>query len=702
MNNYKAFVNGEQAQIYSANIYEPPYNEYRRMPYISFCCEENAAVVLYSEEKIEDCIIRPISCNAEYTYTEHEITINMKKPLKLSVEINGTHKNNILVFANPKTECPEGDRVIRFERGVTDAGIVDICEDNTTVFFEEGAYVEGKINIHDCENVKICGAGILSMEKYPRNFRDGFKNAILVKNCRNIELADFAIVDSVAWSCTIMGCDGVHINNVKIIGSRGNSDGFDICGSRDVLVENVFTRTWDDSFVLKALDTGNVDNVVFRDSVLWNDFARPMEVGVEVRADYARNILFENIDVIHSLTGYPIMGIHHGDRAVISDVEFKNIRIEDAPGAQLFDIRITNSVWNKDDKMGRIENIKFTDIYLAEEQETLPSRSRIQGFSKENNISGVVFENINFLGKFARNTEECQLNVMDFVDDVRFVYPKNSEYIELIDTRPEIIEPFKLCPKCGKYKGKIRLNVQNNTDAEEAVDAYLKISPKNAAEFTPARLIKTLAPGQSAFVDYDVVLPAGKYVAEVQSGNVNINNTWMLIQLDLVLDKSIDAANEYFISDWYGNVSSGIRLAAAEDKLYIKSDYEKLKLYTAMPVPLAAGEVMFSVEETDFGEVSAVLNGLHGAELAPQLRCPAEITYVFENEPKVKEIVVTETAGCAQIPFEQLGIEPGCKGFWLEVEAEIPEVSGHRYPFTMFRSVAPGKMAHMFARVVVK
>ena len=26
---------------------------------------------------------------------------------------------------------------------------------------------------------------------------------------------------------------------------------------------------------------------------------------------------------------------------------------------------------------------------------------------------------------------------------------------------------------------------------------------------------------------------------------------------------------------------------------------------------------------------------------APQLRCPAEITYVFKNEPKVKEIVKT-------------------------------------------------------------
>ena len=51
-------------------------------------------------------------------------------------------------------------------------------------------------------------------------------------------------------------------------------------------------------------------------------------------------------------------------KEVVSDIEFRNIRIEDAPGAQLFDVRITNSAWNTDDKMGRIENIKFSDISL--------------------------------------------------------------------------------------------------------------------------------------------------------------------------------------------------------------------------------------------------------------------------------------------------------------------------------------------------
>lgn len=296
------------------------------MPYANFTCENGAVIKIHSEKKIESCMIRPLSYNTDFDFSEHEIVINMEKPRKISVEINGSHRENILIFANPKKTYETSDKTIVFKKGVTDAGILDICEDNTTVLLEEGAYVEGKINVHDCKGVKILGCGILCMEKYPRlGLPDEFMNAIRADNCENLVIEDITIADSVNWTCKINGCKDVHIDNLKIIGSRGNSDGVDVCGSKDVLVENV----------------------VFKDSVLWNDFARPIEVGVEVRADSARNILFENIDIIHSLTGYPVMGIHHGDRAVISDIEFRNIRIEDAPGAQLFDIRVTNSAWNK-------------------------------------------------------------------------------------------------------------------------------------------------------------------------------------------------------------------------------------------------------------------------------------------------------------------------------------------------------------------
>lgn len=699
MNNYKVFLNNQEIKVYRANVLEPPYNQMSSMEFANFTAPNDCEITIISQKMIKDVVIRPLSYNIHFSYTDHEIKIHLPEPKKFSVEINGSYKDNILIFANALREYNYSENVLYFKEGINDAGIIEITKDNTTVYLEEGAIVEGKINASNCNNLTICGPGIINMEKYPRNGKPEFMHAMLIDHCTNVKILDVTIVDSVKWSCKINGCDNVHIDNLKIIGSRGNSDGIDVCGSRNVLCENIFTRTWDDSLVVKAFDTGNLENVTFRNSVLWNDFARPMEVGVEIQAEKACNVLFDNIDVIHSLTGYPIMGIHHGDRAVVSDITFNNIRVEDAPGAQLFDLRITHSVWNKDDSMGRIENIKFSNIYLVGKQDILPTKSRIQGFSEESNIKNITFENINLLGKYASNAEECQLSIMDFVEDVKFKVPDNCETINLINTSLDIIKPFEYCGKCGKYKGVVRLTATNNTQFDEEIDAYLLISPVNTAIYERKNLSGTLQKGQAVFVDYEIMLPPGKFVFSVQSGNVNIEATWVLKSFELKLGSDISSACAIPFCNYYGEKIDGTRLAVKNDNLIIDSDVKELIIYTAMPVPLAPGQVMFTVEETDFGEAPAVINGLHGPELAPQLRCPAEITYVFKNQPPVKEIVINRVAGKCTIPFEKLGIEPGSKRFWLEIEAITEETKNRRYPFTMFHSVRPAEIAHMFAEV---
>ena len=128
-------------------------------------------------------------------------------------------------------------------------------------------------------------------------------------------------------------------------------------------------------------------------------------------------------------------------------------------------------------------------------------------------------------------------------------------------------------------------------------------------------------------------------------------------------------------------------------------------VYTALPVKREPGEVLFSVEETDFGQVPAVLDGRHGPEAAPQLRCPLEITLVFKNQPKVKEIRTFEICGGGEnefrVPLKELGIAPHVTNFWLEVELCLPELEGYRYPCTLFHSVTPLTAAHMYGNCVL-
>jgi polygalacturonase len=58
--------------------------------------------------------------------------------------------------------------------------------------------------------------------------------------------------DASTWAVPVRGSDRVTIRNVKVLGCRANSDGIDVCGSRDVTVEDCFLRTLDDLVVVKT------------------------------------------------------------------------------------------------------------------------------------------------------------------------------------------------------------------------------------------------------------------------------------------------------------------------------------------------------------------------------------------------------------------------------------------------------------------
>ena len=115
---------------------------------------------------------------------------------------------------------------------------------------------------------------------------------------------------------------------------------------------------------------------------------------------------------------------------------------------------------------------------------------------------------------------------------------------------------------------------------------------------------------------------------------------------------------------------------------------------------------MFSAEETDFGEIYALLKKGNELVPAPQLRCPAEITYVFKNEPKVKEIVKTpfklKKGETVKLTFEKLGISKNTDSFLMELEAKVEETSMLRYPYTLFHSTMPGRTAHMYGKIRIK
>lgn len=707
--NYRVFKNGEQLNTQCCRIFPKPYNANSTMEYVVLTVNAPTELVIESEEEIREAVIRPLSAGIPADIRDGKIYITTDRPVKLSVEINGSCENNLMIFAHDAEysvpECAENLIVIKKDEDNT--GKLTVNKDNTVIYIEEGAVLNGNICAEGCENLTICGLGKICMERYTYEMRKDYARSVDIIGCRNVVIDGIIIDDSNDWSMRINGCDNVDIKNVKIFGCRGNSDGIDVCGSRNVTVSDIFTRVWDDSFVVKALGTGNAENIIFKDSVLWNDFARPIEVGVELRADEVKNIRFENIDIIHSSTGYPLMGIHHGDHARVSDILFKNIRIEDAPGAQLFDIRIADSVWNRDTEMGDIRNVCFSDInYIGtKNNDVLLSDSRIEGYSDEHDIRNIHFNNITINGRAVKNIEELGLNVYDYVSCVSVT--SDSELSETVKLSCEIKEKDMFVQENdGIYRGSVLVSLKNNTDYMAKGTAMLAVSPKNAAE--SHSFSYELKPGESAVYEFAAELMPGKYIFYLKNKKNEIQNKFLYKEFEAVIHEGADIKDypEYRFVNYYGNRCASVKIGVYDDSLVMQNTSEReinFVMYTAEPVKRHEGEVLFSAEETDFGEVCAFIEKNGAPVPAPQLRCPLEITYVFKNEPKVKEIVKTDiclgNGDTAFIPFENLGISAGSDEFLLELAAETDEVSGLRYPYTLFRSTMPDKTAHMFGKI---
>ena len=59
-----------------------------------------------------------------------------------------------------------------------------------------------------------------------------------------------------------------------------------------------------------------------------------------------------------------------------------------------------------------------------EEQNTIPSRSRISGFSDDADIKNVTLENFSFCGRYASDIKDCQVEIYDHVENI--VYNDNA------------------------------------------------------------------------------------------------------------------------------------------------------------------------------------------------------------------------------------------------------------------------------------
>lgn len=93
--------------------------------------------------------------------------------------------------------------------------------------------------------------------------------ALAFTDCKNVTVHNLEIYESASWTCRMEANDDLTFSNVVINNNIrvANSDGIDIVGGENTLIENCFIATGDDAVCLKTEKDGEpVRGVILRDS----------------------------------------------------------------------------------------------------------------------------------------------------------------------------------------------------------------------------------------------------------------------------------------------------------------------------------------------------------------------------------------------------------------------------------------------------
>ena len=279
---------------------------------------------------------------------------------------------------------------------------------NTTVYLAEGAVLHAHVSVNNAKNVIIRGRGIIDTYYFKVE-----KNMTVFDGCRNLTLQDYTLIGPRKWMTVLKECDTVKVERLNILGTEVNSDGVDIVGSQNVTVDGCLLRTNDDCIAVKSHNS-DVKNVKIINCIMWNErYGNALEIGYETRCENISDITFENNDLLH--VNGACMSIHLGDRAHVSNVKYKDIRIENS-NSKLIDFFIKNTQYTKDIEKGKISNISFEGIVIVGDS---LGRVILEGFDADHAITGVSIGKIKFNNKYLDNIDNI-LAKGDFLSDIKY------------------------------------------------------------------------------------------------------------------------------------------------------------------------------------------------------------------------------------------------------------------------------------------
>ncbi len=420
---YEVWANGEKVAVYAARTLDPPFagKEWDfggPYSFANFDVKGPVSVRVKSRRPLSQAVVRPAAAAAFTLVNERELTLRLDGPRKLSLEPEG-RRGPLLLFANPiEPDLPKaGDPgVVYYGPGVHRAGLVTVTNGQTLVL-AGGAVVKGAV-VARGNQIRILGRGILDGSDYEwRKGPHGFTVGIYGTN---IEVSGLTIRGSSHWTVVPVRSRHVTLRNLKLCNSRvQNDDGINPCNSQDVLITDCFIRSDDDCVAMKGLDftapNSNVERITVENCILWCDRARIFLLGHESRAEYMRDIVLRNLDIIH-YTMTPFL-FEPGEDMRLQKVLVEDVRLHGEGQGDFIRLKPVVNMYMRKKVPGFVSDIRFRNIEISGR----PGRYRVQleGADPEHSVSNVAFEGLRILGKDLTR-ESPQVSMGTNVSAVRF------------------------------------------------------------------------------------------------------------------------------------------------------------------------------------------------------------------------------------------------------------------------------------------
>ena len=343
---YRVFVNGEEVDVYTCRISKYPFN--RTWPGYQRHIEQTECVSYVNLVSDEELLIEvePLKKSADgrimlKTYSKGIVPTRVGDRLVFSIKENGGYVFEIgdyhgllYIFNNKPVPCEDPESVTYyFGKGVHFPGRITL-RSNESVYVDKDALVYGSVFAEDAENIRIYGNGILddtAEERIVEPCYEPYTNGNLkFYDCRNIRIEGIGVMNSAIWCVNLFHCFDVEIDGINVFGQwRYNTDGIDIVNSQNITVRNSFIHSFDDTVTVKGIvryaHESNRD-MLFEHCVLWCDWGKTCEIGVETVAPEYTNIVFRDCDLLRA--GNTACDVSNGGYAMISDIVFEDIRVE--------------------------------------------------------------------------------------------------------------------------------------------------------------------------------------------------------------------------------------------------------------------------------------------------------------------------------------------------------------------------------------